>query len=128
MLAPVLHRLGRQLISPGSIEQSNTVAKQWQLRTLPGQRSKQFPAGVAPGPRRQSSSDDIADTIHNIGKSTTIAEREMHATALVRSRAPSDARGDAGTKVGVALISPRSGHLAYRARNRGCRKVRENQE
>jgi hypothetical protein len=94
---------------------------------LPGQHSKQFLAGVAPGPRRQSSPDDIADTIRNIGKSTTIAEREMHATALVRSRAPSDARGDAGTKVGVALISC-TDRPHCTSPYRGCRKVRENQE
>jgi hypothetical protein len=120
--------LGGSSFHPGSIEQSNTVAKPWQLRTLPGQRSKQFPAGVAPGPRRQSSTDDIADTIRNIGKSTTIAEREMHATPLVRSRAPSDARGDPGTKVGVALISctindtPPIGHIAHRARTGAAEK------
>jgi hypothetical protein len=31
---------------------------------------------------------DIADTIRNIGKLTTIAEREMHATVLSCARAP----------------------------------------
>jgi hypothetical protein len=34
-------------------------------------------------------SDDIADTIRNIGKLTTIAEREMHATVLSCARARS---------------------------------------
>jgi hypothetical protein len=32
-------------------------------------------------------SDDIADTIRNIGKLTTIAEREIHATVLSCARA-----------------------------------------
>jgi hypothetical protein len=50
-------------------------------------------------------SDDIADTIRTIGKLTTIAERgDACDCAFVRSRALSDARGNTGTKVGVALI------------------------
>jgi hypothetical protein len=83
---------------------------------------------LLPGDAGSHPPDDIADTIRNIGKSTTIAEREMHATALVRSRAPSDARGDASTKVGVALISCTDRPHCTSRPYRGCRKVKENQE
>jgi hypothetical protein len=42
--------------------------------------------GLAVDWTKPASSDDIADTIRNIGKLTTIAEREMHATVLSCAR------------------------------------------